>query len=157
MRIFFGSGLLSSITSGLALLRAARDDAPFTWRQALAWLSWGITLALAIGSVVDARRASQGKLIRDVDLETGLGERRDDELVVHAQREAERVEAGAEVRTGGRHAHGDRAGAGGLEGGGHGHARSSTEATSEVEASTTVGVTSLPSALRSAHCGSFSP
>lgn len=63
MRIFFGSGLLSSITSGLALLRAARDDAPFTWRQALAWLSWGITLALAIGSVVDARRASQGKLI----------------------------------------------------------------------------------------------
>lgn len=63
MRIFFGSGLLSSITSGLALLRGARDDAPFTWRQALAWLSWGITLALAIGSVVDARRASQGKLI----------------------------------------------------------------------------------------------
>ncbi|HOQ22011.1 hypothetical protein [Microbacterium paulum] len=63
MRIFFGSGLLSSITSGLALLRGTRDDAPFTWRQALAWLSWGITLALAIGSVVDARRASQGKLI----------------------------------------------------------------------------------------------
>ena len=54
---------LSSITSGLALLRGTRDDAPFTWRQALAWLSWGITLALAIGSVVDARRASQGKLI----------------------------------------------------------------------------------------------
>ena len=63
MRIFFGSGLLSSITSGLALLRGTRDDAPFTWRQALAWLSWGITLALAIGSVVVARRASQGKLI----------------------------------------------------------------------------------------------
>ena len=63
MRIFFGSGLLSSITSGLALLRGTRDDAPFTWRQALAWLSWGITLALAIGSIVDARRASQGKLI----------------------------------------------------------------------------------------------
>ena len=63
MRIFFGSGLLSSITSGLALLRGTRDDAPFTWRQALAWLSWGITLALAIGSVVDTRRASRGKLI----------------------------------------------------------------------------------------------
>ena len=63
MLIFFGSGLLSSITSGLALLRAARDDAPFTWRQALAWLSWGITLALSIGNIVDTYRASKGKLV----------------------------------------------------------------------------------------------
>ena len=63
MRIFFGSGLLSSITSGLALLRAARDDAPFTWRQALAWLSWGITLALSIGTIVDTYRATRGHLI----------------------------------------------------------------------------------------------
>ena len=63
MRIFFGSGLLSSITSGLALLRGTRDDAPFTWRQALAWLSWGITLALSIGTLIDTYRASRGHLI----------------------------------------------------------------------------------------------
>ena len=59
----FGSGLFSAIMSGLSLLRSAREDSPFTWRTALAWMSWGITLALAIGSIVDTRRASQGKLI----------------------------------------------------------------------------------------------
>ena len=59
----FGTGIISAVTSGMSLLRSTRGDVPFTWRQALAWLSWGITLALAIGSVVDARRASQGKLI----------------------------------------------------------------------------------------------
>ncbi|AOX47066.1 hypothetical protein MMX123_02251 [Microbacterium sp. MM2322] len=59
----FGTGLLSAITGGVTLLRALRNDEPFTWRVALAWLSWGITLALAIGSVVDTRRARRGKVI----------------------------------------------------------------------------------------------
>lgn len=62
-KYLFGTGIISAVTSGMALLRGVRGDVPFTWRLALAWLSWGITLALAIGSVVDARRASQGKLI----------------------------------------------------------------------------------------------
>ena len=59
----FGTGLLSAITGGITLLRALRNDEPFTWRTALAWLSWGITLALAIGSVVDTRRARRGRVI----------------------------------------------------------------------------------------------
>jgi len=50
------------VTSGLTLLRGAREGAPFTWRMALAWLSWGITLALAIGTIVDTRRATRGRL-----------------------------------------------------------------------------------------------
>jgi hypothetical protein len=62
-KYLFGTGLLSAVTSGIALLRGLRGDVPFTWRVALGWLSWGITLALAIGAVVDTRRASQGKLI----------------------------------------------------------------------------------------------
>lgn len=62
-KYLFGTGLLSAITGGVTLLRSARSDEPFTWRTALAWLSWGITLALAIGSVVDTRRARRGKLI----------------------------------------------------------------------------------------------
>ncbi len=62
-KYLFGTGLLSAITGGLTLLRSAKSDETFTWRTALAWLSWGITLALAIGSVVDTRRASRGKLI----------------------------------------------------------------------------------------------
>lgn len=61
-KYLFGTGLLGSLMSGMTLLRGARDS-EFTWREALAWLSWGITLALAIGSVVDIRRASKGHLI----------------------------------------------------------------------------------------------
>lgn len=61
----FGTGLVSAITGGLTLMRALREDAPFTWRTALAWLSWGITLALAIGAVVDVRRARRGHLAPD--------------------------------------------------------------------------------------------
>jgi len=59
----FGTGIVSAATGGLALLRALREDEPFTWRVALAWLSWGITLALAIGAVVDVRRARQGEFV----------------------------------------------------------------------------------------------
>lgn len=59
----FGTGIISAVTSGLALLRAARDDAPFSWRTALAWLSWGITFALAVGTIVDTYRASRGRLV----------------------------------------------------------------------------------------------
>lgn len=59
----FGTGLFSAIVSGMTLLRSARDDTPFTWRTALAWASWGITLALAVGAIVDTRRASRGRVI----------------------------------------------------------------------------------------------
>jgi hypothetical protein len=53
----FGTGLIGAITSGLELLRTLRDeDEPFTWRHVLIWLSWGITVALAVGAVVDTRR-----------------------------------------------------------------------------------------------------
>lgn len=58
----FGSGLFSAATSGLTLLRASRDGEAFTWRTALAWVSWGITLALAVGAIVDTRRAKTGRL-----------------------------------------------------------------------------------------------
>ncbi|MEZ3161478.1 hypothetical protein AB1K54_13185 [Microbacterium sp. BWT-B31] len=56
-----GTGLFSAILGGLTLLRGLRDE-QFTWRTALAWLSWGITLTLAIGAVVDVRRARKGAL-----------------------------------------------------------------------------------------------
>jgi hypothetical protein len=61
-KYLFGTGIIGAVMSGLTLLRGSRDS-DFTWREALAWLSWGITLALAIGSIVDTRRASHGKLL----------------------------------------------------------------------------------------------
>lgn len=62
-KYLFGTGLLSAITSGFSVFRTLRSEEPFTWRTALGLLSWGITLALAIGAVVDTRRSARGKLI----------------------------------------------------------------------------------------------
>ncbi|GAA3762456.1 hypothetical protein GCM10022240_13770 [Microbacterium kribbense] len=59
----FGTGIIGALTSGMTLLRALRAHEPFTWRTALAWLSWGITLLLAIGAIVDTRRATRGHLV----------------------------------------------------------------------------------------------
>ena len=52
----FGTGIIGAVTTGLAMLCELRDYRPFTWRTALIWVSWGITLALAIGAIVDVRR-----------------------------------------------------------------------------------------------------
>lgn len=62
-KYLFGTGLLTAITGGLTLLRGLREDAPFTWRSALAWLSWVISVALVVGAIVDVRRASTGHVI----------------------------------------------------------------------------------------------
>ncbi|GAA1961966.1 hypothetical protein [Microbacterium aquimaris] len=59
----FGTGILSAVTGGMTLLRSIRNDEPFTWRTALAWASWGISLALAIGAIVDTRRAARGHTV----------------------------------------------------------------------------------------------
>ncbi|GAA4355136.1 hypothetical protein [Microbacterium rhizosphaerae] len=55
-RYIFGTGIIGAVTTGLAMLRELREGQPFTWRTALIWLSWGITVALAVGAIVDRRR-----------------------------------------------------------------------------------------------------
>ena len=62
-KYLFGTGLITAIFGGITLLRGLRSEEQFTWRIALAWVSWGISLALAIGTIVDTRRASRGQLI----------------------------------------------------------------------------------------------
>jgi hypothetical protein len=49
-RFIFSSGILSSLATAVALLRQSRRG-PFTWQVALLWVSWGISLALAISAV----------------------------------------------------------------------------------------------------------
>ena len=63
-KYLFGTGIISAITGGITLLRGARDS-EFTCREALAWISWGITATLAIGAIVDTYRASRGHVIAD--------------------------------------------------------------------------------------------
>jgi hypothetical protein len=58
----FGTGIITATTSGMQLLRALREKEPFTWRTALAWVGWAVSLALAIGAIVDVRRAGTGHL-----------------------------------------------------------------------------------------------
>lgn len=62
MRYLFSTGLIGAITAGMSLLRGTRE-APVTWRAVLAWASWGITLALAIGAIVDMRRDEHGEAV----------------------------------------------------------------------------------------------
>ena len=50
-RYLFSTGLFSAILTGFALLRSVREHEPFTWRTGLAWLSWGISVTLAVGEV----------------------------------------------------------------------------------------------------------
>lgn len=59
MRYLFNTGLFGAITTGMHLIRGTRET-PVTWRASLGWLSWGISLALAIGAAVDMRRADRG-------------------------------------------------------------------------------------------------
>lgn len=56
MRYLFDTGLAGALTNGVTLLRGMRGN-PFTWRTALTGLSWGISLALAVGAITDMRRA----------------------------------------------------------------------------------------------------
>lgn len=62
MRYLFSTGLIAAISAGVSLLRGTREE-PLTWRSALSWVSWGITLALAVGAVIDMRRERHGELV----------------------------------------------------------------------------------------------
>ncbi|GAA1728226.1 hypothetical protein [Microbacterium paludicola] len=59
-----GTGLIGTLTSGYALLRGANAQ-KFTWRTGLGWVSWGITLALTIGTIIDIRNASRGRTVSE--------------------------------------------------------------------------------------------
>ena len=59
MRYLLRTGLFSAITTGVTLLRGSRGQ-QITWRAILAWVSWAITLSLAIGAIKDLRRQEKG-------------------------------------------------------------------------------------------------
>lgn len=59
-----GTGIIGVVVSGLSMIRGS-DEQPFTWRVALSWLSWALTLVLAIGMMLDIRKASRGGTVDD--------------------------------------------------------------------------------------------
>jgi hypothetical protein len=56
-KFLFSGAVLSAVFGGISAIRATREG-PRDWRTALLWVSWGATLASAIGTVIiDARAA----------------------------------------------------------------------------------------------------
>jgi len=53
MRKFIFSGtVISAIFGGLSTVQATRSG-PRDWRLALMWISWGLTVAIAVGTVIE--------------------------------------------------------------------------------------------------------
>lgn len=65
-KYLFNAGVISSLASGIAVVRATRSG-PRDWRLALLWASWGIGVALALGAV---QQREEG--VRQAELEREL-------------------------------------------------------------------------------------
>ncbi len=52
-KFLLNPGFIAAIGSGVGVARATKDG-PRDWRLALLWASWGIGVALAVGSILDA-------------------------------------------------------------------------------------------------------
>ena len=49
-KFIFNSSIIGAIASGFAVIQTTRRG-PRDWRLVLMWLSWALTVALAVGSV----------------------------------------------------------------------------------------------------------
>lgn len=59
MRKFLFSGsVLSALFSGWGAVKATRSG-PRDWRLAAMWIAWALTLAIAIGTVIDDNRHTE--------------------------------------------------------------------------------------------------
>jgi hypothetical protein len=52
-KFIFNGSIISAIFGGLGVVQTTRKG-PRDWRLALMWISWAATLAIAIGTVIDA-------------------------------------------------------------------------------------------------------
>jgi hypothetical protein len=57
-KFIFNTSLISAVFSGWSTVQATRHG-PRDWRLALLWLSWGISVALAVGSIRDEAKQQQ--------------------------------------------------------------------------------------------------
>jgi hypothetical protein len=58
-KFIFNGSIISSIFGGLGVVQTTRKG-PRDWRLILMWVSWGISLAIAVGTVVEqAREANE--------------------------------------------------------------------------------------------------
>lgn len=57
-KFIFNTSMISAIFSGFSVVQTTREG-PRDWRLLLLWLSWGISIALAIGSVLEKDREAR--------------------------------------------------------------------------------------------------
>ena len=57
-KFLFSSGVLTSVFSAVGLVKATRSG-PRDWRLALMWVGWGVTVAIAVGTVLEQARESR--------------------------------------------------------------------------------------------------
>jgi hypothetical protein len=54
-KYLLNGAILSAAVSGLSVARATRKG-PHDWRLALMWASWGISVAIAIGTLIEDQK-----------------------------------------------------------------------------------------------------
>lgn len=57
-RFIFSTSILSALFGGWGVVQATRKG-PRDWRLVLMWISWGIAVALAVGTVIEQSRAAR--------------------------------------------------------------------------------------------------
>ena len=57
-KFIFNTTLLSAIVGGWSTVQSTRTG-PRDWRLLLMWISWGATVAIAIGTIIDNNKGKQ--------------------------------------------------------------------------------------------------
>lgn len=65
-KYIFNGSLISAVFGGLNAIRATRKG-PRDWRLALLWASWGLTVALAVGNIIDQTREAERKGLKELE------------------------------------------------------------------------------------------
>ena len=57
-RFLFNTSVISSLFGVIGVVQSTRRG-PRDWRLVLAWISWGITVAIAVGTVIQAQQDNE--------------------------------------------------------------------------------------------------
>ncbi len=57
-RFILNTSVLGALFGAFGVIQSTRRG-PRDWRLALAWVSWGITVAIAVGTVIDESKAAE--------------------------------------------------------------------------------------------------
>lgn len=60
-KFIFNTSVLTAVASAWGVVQTTRTG-PRDWRLVLMWVSWGISVAIAVGTVIEETRDEQGEL-----------------------------------------------------------------------------------------------